>query len=256
MIDKYYWLYLHFREDKVTDILCPRCGKGRINIIGSFKIQPTKNYYDLKKEEQYDIIDLDEKFSGILVCNNEYCKDSVAVCGTAFPEPEDYDEETVRQQYFRFLNPEYFSPPLNIFPLKTQYPERVNTILKKSFSLFFSDSDACGNKIRTSIEVLLDELDVEKEDNSTDETKKIKLHHRIEQYKKRNIFIGELMLSIKWIGNYGSHQDSISRSDLLDAYEMIQAILDNLYDNHEKKMMEKAKEINENKKPASKIIRL
>ena len=61
------------------------------------------------------------------------------------------------------------------------------------------------------------------------------------------------MLSIKWIGNYGSHNDSISRIDLLDAYEMMNAILDELYDNYSNKLKALSKSINDNKKPLSAI---
>ena len=64
-----------------------------------------------------------------------------------------------------------------------------------------------------------------------------------------------MMLSIKWIGNYGSHSFSISKSDLLDAYEMMNAILDDLYDNYAKKLSELSRTINENKKPQSAIFK-
>jgi len=248
MIDKNYWLYLHFREGKSSDITCPTCGKGKINILGKFTIHQTKNTTELLKQGNYDMENLDEKFSGLLICDNEYCNDVVSVCGTAVPELIDENPETSNGEFFRRLIPEYFSPPLKIFPLKYKYPTRVREILENSFSLFFVDSDSCSNKIRISVETLLDELGVGKIKGET-------LHDRIEKNKKTNKRIKGLMLAIKWIGNYGSHNDSVSRSDLLDAYEMIIAILDDLFDNHAKKLSGLSKSINDNKKPPSAIIK-
>ncbi len=245
MIDKNYWSYLHFREGKSSDITCPTCGKGKMNILEKFAIQQTRNTLELLQGD-YDIENLDEKFSGLLICDKEYCKEVVAVSGTAIPELIDGDPEAITREYFQCLIPEYFSPPLKIFPLKDVYPQRVREILEKSFSLFFVDSDSCGNKIRISVEALLDELGVEWKKGE-------RLHDRINNNKKTNDFIRDMLLSIKWIGNYGSHNDSISRSDLLDAYEMMNAILDELYDNYTKKLSALSKRINDNKKPPSAI---
>ena len=253
MIDRDYWLYLHFREGRSSEITCPTCGTGKINILGKFESHQTKNTIELQRQEYCDFMKLNDKFSGLLKCDNEYCNDVVAVCGNAFPEPECDIDEGNRQKYYKCFQPEFFSPSLKIFPLKNEYPARVKEILEKSFSLFLVDCDSCGNKIRISIEALLDELGIEKENPKNDKT--YNLHQRIEKYQKINANLGELMLSIKWIGNYGSHDDSISKSDLLDAYEMINYILDDIYDNHAKKISELAKTINENKRPASKIIK-
>jgi len=249
MIDKDYWLNLHLEEGKPSEIICPKCGKGRINILGDFSKRKTKYTIEMEEHQCFYEEVWEEKFSALLICDKEYCNDVVAVCGTAVPERIDDDEENSNSCCFECFNPEYFSPALKIFPLKNEYPSEVNKILEKSFSLFFADSDSCGNKIRISVEVLLDELGVEKKKGE-------RLDDRIRNNKKTNEYIIELLLSIKWIGNYGSHDDSISKSDLLDAYEMMNAILDDLFDNHAKKLSELSKTINENKMPASKIIRL
>lgn len=252
MIDRNYWLNFHFEDDVQIDIECPTCGKGRLNILDKIAIRQTKDAMEILKQEyfNYDIEFLEEKFSGLLTC--DLCKDVVAVCGTSFPD-HDNDEEGSPTQYYKRFNPEYFSPSLIIFKLKPEYPKKVNETLVKSFSLFFVDNESCGNKIRISVEELLNVLEIKRESEVLDKPKKIILHKRIEQYKKTNPFVGELMLSIKWIGNFGSH-DSLSRSDLLDAYEMLQAILDNVFDNQENKLMKLAKKINDNKRPASKIF--
>ncbi len=253
MIDKNYWLNFCFLGGYPIDVKCPTCWKGKLNILEKFAIRESRDAIDIQKGKygNYDIEFIDEKFSGLLTC--DFCNDVVAVCGTSnFESNFDPEDLSVEYEYYRRFKVEYFSPPLNIFPLKHDYPKRVKDILKKSFSLFFIDPDSCGNKIRISVEALLDDLNADRKNSESG--KMLSLHQRIKKYQIKNEGISQLMLSIKWIGNYGSHNDSISRSDLLDAYEMIQSILDYLYDNQEKKLMELAKKINDNKRPASKIF--
>ncbi len=253
MINKNYWLNFNFREDFPLDIDCPMCGQGKLQKAGDFTILETRNTVEINKQKNhaFEIEDLEEKFSGLLSCG--YCDDVVALCGTSNPD-HDFDEEdpSIEYAYYRRFNPEYFSPPLQIFKLKPEYPSKVKKILEASFSIFFMDNDSCGNKIRISIEALLDELGIDKKKPGTD--KIYSLHQRILKYQTVDERNAELMISIKWIGNYGSHDESISRSDLLDAYQMINSILDNLYDNQEKLLQVLVKKINDNQKPASKII--
>jgi hypothetical protein len=61
------------------------------------------------------------------------------------------------------------------------------------------------------------------------------------------------MKATKIIGNYGSHREKVSRQDVLDGYELLKAVLDDLYDNESEKIRLKAELINKNKKPISKI---
>jgi len=254
IIDKDFWLNLHLREDKSSEITCPACGKGKINIsehLMRFETEKSKKY--TKYVSCFGGF-IDKRFSGFLICNNDECNEIVAVCGSVNAEQSKHnDTEYINQDYIECLLPEYFSPPLNIFPLKQIYPSAVNKLLEKSFSLFFMDNESCGNKIRISVEVLLDELGVRKEKDCKHKTYRLNLNDRIREYQSINMYIGELMLSIKWIGNYGSHNDSISKSDLLDGYEMMCTILDNLYDNQTDKLLKLSRTINIHERPASKI---
>jgi len=74
MIDKNYWLYLHFREGKPSDITCPTCGTGKIKILKKFTIHETRNKIELLQHGDYDTENLEDKFSGLLKCDNECSK--------------------------------------------------------------------------------------------------------------------------------------------------------------------------------------
>lgn len=189
---------------------------------------------------------------------NSGCKEIVAVAGSMYAEPDDPEfndnGEYLGQPWYTYYRPEFFTPTLEIIPLKKVYPKGVSVVLRNSFSLYFVDVEACANKIRIAIETLLDELGVNRTFiNSRGKREYYKLHKRIEVYKTTNNEIGELMLSVKWIGNFGSHSESLKREDLLDAYVFVQTILDKLYDDKMKTIVKLAKSINKTKKPPSKI---
>lgn len=60
-----------------------------------------------------------------------------------------------------------------------------------------------------------------------------------------------MILAIKWLGNAGSHSRSkISFDDVLDAYEFLEHILQEVYVQKTKKLKARAKEVNKKKGPA------
>jgi hypothetical protein len=67
---------------------------------------------------------------------------------------------------------------------------------------------------------LLDRLEVPQARN---------LHERIEKYKERDEERGSAMLAVKWVGNAGSHADDIARDNVYDAFDIIEAVLKDVF---------------------------
>jgi hypothetical protein len=60
------------------------------------------------------------------------------------------------------------------------------------------------------------------------------------------------MFAVKWVGNEGSHPGTLSRDDLLDAFEIVEDMLQEMFAPHEKdRVLELAKAIHRAKKPRS-----
>ena len=259
-IDRKYWISFYFRKGEIPEIICPTCKEGKLVRNKDFISFETKKSIDLRDLYFTNEMNYEENFVGFLKCNNKNCLDNVSVIGTAFLESDesDYDGslESKRPSFCIYYRPEYFIPPLEIFRLKKEYPLAINNALRDSFKLFFSDTESSANKIRIVIEILLDILKVPKTFmNSRNKREKYKLHKRIELYKNTNTEIVELLLSVKWIGNYGRHKENLKRDDLIDAYTFLQMVLDKLYDDNSKKILNLAKTINKTKKTASKSKR-
>ncbi len=89
--------------------------------------------------------------------------------------------------------------------------------MKEAFSLFWSDSASCGNKVRVGVEELLNDLNIDKERKDRNgipilskkgRPKPIMLHNRLENFSKKGASqraCANVLESIKWLGNESSH---------------------------------------------------
>ncbi|GAB3535803.1 hypothetical protein GCM10027443_25290 [Pontibacter brevis] len=147
------------------------------------------------------------------------------------------------------IQPITFFPAPKIIDIPLSCPRTVTKKLNESFGLYWIDLNSCANKIRISIETLLNELGVITTKPTKKGTQPLKLHSRIEEFEKQNPEVGGFLLAIKWIGNAGSHPSEITKDDVLDAYELLEYSLDSLYDDRRKKLKELSNKINTAKGP-------
>lgn len=63
------------------------------------------------------------------------------------------------------------------------------------------------------------------------------LHDRIENYKKTKPQICTLLLALKIVGNEGSHTSKIKNEDILDAFKILEQVIDDLYIKKRKRIM-------------------
>ncbi|MPR33649.1 DUF4145 domain-containing protein [Cytophagaceae bacterium SJW1-29] len=187
-------------------------------------------------------------FSGVLNCKS--CHEFVAISGTGTIEDfEYYDQFTGEydRERFEIFTPAFFYPPLPIFKIPEKCPPLIKDEIILSFALFWVDLSSCANKIRTAIEILLTQEKVKRSVIKNKKRRRLNLHDRIVEYQKKNSQIAEYLLAIKWIGNTGSHVGTLSQTDILDAYELLDFSLRKLYDNNEQTLNKMIKEINKRK---------
>lgn len=121
--------------------------------------------------------------------------------------------------------------------------------MTQSFALIWSDLNACANRIRATIELLLDSLKISRTQlNKKRKRYNLRLHDRLLllQAKSNGKFkgIADTLLTIKLIGNDGSHsQTELTRSELLDCYELLEDVFEKLYENKEKRLIKIQKRI-------------
>jgi hypothetical protein len=63
------------------------------------------------------------------------------------------------------------------------------------------------------------------------------------EFEKKDGLNGPILRAIKWIGNDGSHQGGVSREEVLDAFDMMELALTNLFDDAAAKIMKKVQAV-------------
>lgn len=226
------WESKEFEGKSFSKFTCPRCFVG--NLIPIEKISKiTKSGQDLQQHGYpYGI---ENYFSGFLECNNSNCTDIVSVNGilrTDIQHGYQLPDGEWIEVNFNYYVPKFFVPNLRMFDLNDKnIPKSIRRQIDSSFSLYFNDEAACANKIRTSIELILDDLKAPKRTKNKSNKLVIlrTLHDRIENYKKSKPQLCKLLLALKIVGNEGSHTAKVQNEDLLNAYEILEEVIDTLY---------------------------
>lgn len=250
IIDRELWKK-SFTKDNFPLWICSRCNTGIFEIekdkFHSVFDGPTEK---VKSHFAFDPDWVSLRFCGILRCNNKNCQESASISGTGIVEEEhSYDSGQPKLNFVEYFTTEYCFPPPAIFKIPEKTPEDVAIEIIQSFSIFFSQPGSAGNKIRTSIEKLLDRQRIRKTiRNKRGKRVSLKLHDRIIEYGHKNSELSKNILAIKWIGNSASHTTGLDIDDIFDAYDLLSHVLTEIYENrshHIKRITEKR---NKNKK--------
>ncbi len=243
---------------------CPSCE------VGILKWHQEIPQRDNKRKETIPHRQTKHVFSGLLKCSS--CNRLISFGGIYHKGVRFISGSRVK--FINEYEPRYFFPNLSLFSLTGLIPISIREEINLSFSLFFSDLSSCANRIRTTIELILDEINASEyhmpevkskcplrqsscSSHTTSTHRKRKyfrnLHQRIEYYsQKKDEKLGNLMLANKIIGNEGSHKGIVRVEDILDSYEILEEILNRLYIKSDLRIDNIAEEITILKKPRSK----
>jgi hypothetical protein len=76
----------------------------------------------------------------------------------------------------------------------------------------------------------------------------VPLHNRIIDYSNKNSILGEQLLAIKWLCNDSSHSgNSLIKGDVLDAYEILENVLNEIFEKKTQRLKQLVKKINRRK---------
>lgn len=234
-----------FTEDRTPDWICPKCGKGVLRIKdGTFHSDERSHSRD-HSHYAWEPEWIEYVYSCLLICSNESCKETVSSSGIGSVDwsVEEDAHGVPEQVYEDCFKPKYFEPALNIIHIPAECPEEVADPIKESFSLVFSSPSSAANSIRVAVEQLLTALKVKRFNVVNGKRRFISLHQRIRLVPQKHEEIKDLILAIKWLGNAGSHsRNAISFDDVMDAYEFLEHILQEVYVQKAKKIEGQSKD--------------
>jgi hypothetical protein len=190
-----------------------------------------------------------KNFAAMMRCSNPDCNTAFAVAGLWGKFNRFGGELSIKDQLpdTRRFFPKLIEPPIALFTCDSLVPSLLMQRLDQAFQLFWVSSSACANAIRLVLECLMDCQNISRADKES-------LHSRLDRFKKSNNINGERLLAVKWIGNEGSHDVNLERSDLLDGFELLATVFSELYPdiNKNERLDFMTSKINSTKKPRSK----
>ena len=234
---------------------CPTCRKGvlRLDRESMASRDTAETRRGRRREDWTPELDMG-RFIAFLVCDNKPCAEVVTVTGRTFPYavlgPEnemEYDEEFV---------PVLMDPPAPFIDIPEPCPTDARRELIAAFRLVWVDPNAAGNRIRASLEHLLDAVRVpRKRRTANGRFERLTLHRRIEVFREKNPALGDSLLAVKWLGNIGSHEAALKPDDLFDAFDILEHAIIELWAPPSKAIKQLAAEINRRKGPRSRVKR-
>ncbi|MPS33838.1 MAG: DUF4145 domain-containing protein [Stenotrophomonas sp.] len=209
---------------------CPKCSKGRARHDGK-TVQIAEPTYSAKDRDHpdwepgWDV----ERFSLHLKCDNMSCGEVVVVSGET-SLVEYYDDDHGSWVYSSHLRPRSMFPAPLIIEIPPQAPRDVSDNVLLACSHYWLDTSASANRLRASVEFLLDFLEIPRETiNATSgNTRRLDLNARIAHYEQLNAEHAPSLTALRMIGNLGSHGEDVQQEAILDAFEVYEYTLDAL----------------------------
>jgi hypothetical protein len=218
----------YFNEGQTPRWNCPTCSTGLLHLQEKLFVRDDAATRREINEDYFDRESISRVFTGALSCAN--CGETVVFSGGGGMDREpnnNWDFEWVD-----YYVPHFFYPALKIIdiPCSNSVSGDMAQAVAASFLVFWSNLDACANRLRTAIELLLDGMGVDRKVKQT-AAKELTLHQRLERIDSAQYpNVQGMMQAIKLVGNDGSHElGQVSRKDVLDCYEILEHVLELVY---------------------------
>jgi hypothetical protein len=251
-IEREIWLW-SFDGDGPTPWPCPKCNRARLHLVqGTLHKTETAESARAHDHPAWEPDWVDGRFTCMLQCPD--CQNPSAVAGT-YKVHEEYrhrDNPESEAHVVEEFTPQFFSDPPAIVNVPALVPKHIVEELEASFRLYWVSAESCANSIRSAVELLLTHFKVKRTRiNSKGKRIFLSLHERIELFRRTNPRLADALMAVKWIGNAGSHSQPLERRDLLDGYELIEHVLDELFVQREKRIAKLSRQINQRRRPRS-----
>ena len=227
-----------WKEGEFPSLPCPTCG-ALLN-LDTDSLEVRTSCYMREQSALAGVEAVQSQFCAWLVCGHAKCGEVVAVSGDcSYQYAYDNMGNTVTERVF---HPKFLCPGPPVISINSDVPQSIRDALADSFALMWISNEACASRLRVVLDLILEEWDIPREHSGG---KFVSLHRRIADWNSRysNSGVAQSLMAVKWLGNVGSHDLRISRSKLLDGYEILSRLLVQLFPSDDSYLDELADEI-------------
>lgn len=220
-----------FLEADFPPFPCPHCRRGNLLLKKETMQKLLPGYWvEARKHDawapDWDVL----RFSCLLMCTVPSCGEIVAMGGDITRSMQAGDDHLEWPEWYA---PKFMYPGAPLAAIPEDTPSEVEEALKSSFSLFWGDAASCAAKLRLSVERILDHLGIPSGN----------LASRIEGLKTSHPDHAEVFDALRHVGNVGAHKGQVGREEILDAYEIYQDRLADIFGGRRTRLKELAQRL-------------
>lgn len=233
-----------FSEKDIPLFPCPQCQKGTLALHNKVVTEEPAFSKAAHGHNDWEPDWTVERFAAALKCSIAKCGEMVMVIGDTVVEQVQDEEFGVTLE--SMIRPRSMFPAPYIIKLPENMPGPVESELALAFQMFWSDAGACATKIRTSVERLMDHFGVAKFQRvKNKKLKRLDLYTRIERFivSTGSVVHQDHLHALRVVGNLGTHQNELTRTNLLEAFEVYEHALDELIGKKSKQIAKLAKKL-------------
>lgn len=204
---------------------CPTCEEGTLKYDAKeLKVIETEYSKAAHSHDEWDPDWVEAKFIAILECNRPTCGEIVVFSGDTFVDQVVDDDHG--WAYEQRLRPKSVFPGIPIIFIHEDVPAGIQTEIELAFQLYWSDKGACASRLRTSVERILDDFKIPSTKSGGGY---LSLNERIVEFKKIDPDHAETFDALRFVGNVGTHATELKQEALLDAFEIYEDTIDELF---------------------------
>lgn len=224
-----------FASEALPAYPCPSCNTPLELSEADLDIDETADSKRDHADPNFDHEWVRYQFFAKLRCPSNRCSEVVHCIGTGHvsedPEIDTYSGEIMGMEFRTYLHPQCFIPPINITQIPGGSSHDVAMRMHEAFSLFFSSHRATLNALRSALEFVLDDLGITR---ANEAGKRMSLHSRIEALDPvAHGLKREWLHALKVMGNAGTHGEEVAQRQVLDGFEVMEAVLAKVYEKHQ-----------------------
>jgi hypothetical protein len=224
---------------------CPYC-TGSLVVVKVEEIQ-SQSSISSRDDDDWDPEWIFGRFVASAKCY--LCGEPVIITGSYKTDADLTTDGKWFGEYASFYHVEATSPGLRLATTPPGTPAEVDEAFKEAASVLWSSPASAANTLRRGVEALLNAKRVKKTTLVKGKRSRLKTHARIELLKKTNLEVANALMAVKWIGNEGSHAQTLTVEDVLDGVEMLEWAVKSAFDTEDLKLKRRIALVNKAKGP-------
>ncbi|WP_292035778.1 DUF4145 domain-containing protein [Mesorhizobium sp.] len=213
---------------------CPKCRKYTLRLD---KDTLKKRMEPIHDGAYYDRVGA---FSGLFRCINAWCGNVVSAAGKIVPGLDyDQDGDPIECDYYSI---KALVSDVPVIDLPKATPAPVQKPIKAAFSMLWADRGAAANKLRISVECVLDHFQVPKRSRAGG---RLTLARRIELFEDRSEGHLDTFDALREVGNTGSHEGDVTFDAIIKSFDIYEDALRDLFSGRKAERAAIVKELKE-----------